>query len=190
MYDPSADLLLPLPASLREDPPDPVLLERQVVELFDDFRDRLLRYALSLGLPVHDGEEIIQEVFLALFKHLRLGKPDHNLQGWIFRVTHNLALKQRHANHKMENGREHDSLIAKRCRDTNPNPEEQIIFGQKQQTLRAILSELPERDRWCLYLRSEGLRYREIAAALDMSLGAVSNSIARSVVRLSKANGD
>ena len=73
----------------------PSPLEEEVVNLFDQFRDRLLRYALSFGLSIQDGEEIVQEVFLSLFQHLQRGKPRQNLQGWLFRVTHNLALRQR-----------------------------------------------------------------------------------------------
>src|SRR5580704_7726287 len=78
----------------------PSELELKVIELFDESRDSLLRYAISLGLSTSDGEEIIQEVFLALFRHLQLGRPASNLRGWLFRVAHNLALKRRNANYK------------------------------------------------------------------------------------------
>jgi RNA polymerase sigma-70 factor (ECF subfamily) len=47
---------------------------------------------------------------------------------------------------------------------------------------------MPEADRNCLLLRAEGLRYREIADALGMSLGAVSKSIARSFEKLNRAD--
>ena len=50
----------------------PSEIERQVMEFFEQFRDPLLRYALSFGIPVHDAEEVIQEVFLSLFRHLQL----------------------------------------------------------------------------------------------------------------------
>ena len=79
----------------------PTETECQVISLFEHFRDSLLRYALSFGLTVHDGEEITQEVFLALFRHLQLqGNPGKTYRGWIFRVAHNLALKRRYANHR------------------------------------------------------------------------------------------
>jgi RNA polymerase sigma-70 factor (ECF subfamily) len=48
---------------------------------------------------------------------------------------------------------------------------------------------LPEQDRCCLGLRAEGLRYREIAKVLGMSLGAVSVSLQRSLARLGRADG-
>jgi len=60
------------------------------MDLFEQFRNPLLRYALSFGLSVHDGEEVIQEVFIALFRHLQLQRSRKNLRGWIFRVAHNL----------------------------------------------------------------------------------------------------
>ena len=75
----------------------------EVVDFFNQFRNPLLRYVLALGLSMHDGEEVVQEVFLALFQHLRQGKPRTNLKGWVFRVAHNLALKQRTRNGR--NGR-------------------------------------------------------------------------------------
>ncbi len=67
--------------------PKPSENERVVMELFEQFRNPLLRYALSFGVPVHDAEEIIQEVFLALFRHLQSRGSTRNLRGWIFRVT-------------------------------------------------------------------------------------------------------
>ncbi|MGB0038061.1 MAG: sigma-70 family RNA polymerase sigma factor, partial [Terriglobales bacterium] len=76
--------------------------ERTVMELFEQFRDPLLRYALSFGVPAHDAEEIIQEVFLALFRHVQSGGSRKNLPGWIFRVAHNLALKRRAGNQRLQ----------------------------------------------------------------------------------------
>src|ERR1700689_1106831 len=68
--------------------------ECEVIHFFEQFRNPVLRYVISRGLSLHDGEEIIQEVFLALFRHLQLGKSRRNLRGWVFRVAHNLASKQ------------------------------------------------------------------------------------------------
>jgi RNA polymerase sigma-70 factor, ECF subfamily len=180
---------LPFPGTASADrtarPSEP---ESQVISLFDDFRDSLLRYVLSLGLSVHDGEEITQEVFLALFEHLRVGKSRHNLRGWIFRVAHNLALKQRQANQRLSRGRGSEEVRAEKRPDLAPSPEEQLLSRQRQQHLVAVLEALPERDRCCLNLRLEGLRYREIAPVLGMSLGAVSISLTRSLARLMRAN--
>ena len=65
----------------------PSPLEEEVVFLFEQFRAPVLRYVLSFRVPVYDAEELVQDVFLALFEHLRRGKSRANLQGWVFRVA-------------------------------------------------------------------------------------------------------
>lgn len=163
-------------------------LDEHVLSLFDQFRDRLLRYLLALGLPVHDGEEVVQEVFLSLFRHLQQGRPAHNLAGWLFRVAHNLGLKRRSANERFRDVMEAEGGVAAQQRDTNLNPEEGIMQHQRQQRLLAVVRALPEQDQLCLRLRAEGLRYRDIAQTLGISLGSVSNSLTRSLARLARAD--
>jgi len=167
----------------------PSEIECEVVNFFEQFRNPLLRYLLSFGIPAHDAEEITQEVFLALFRHLQLGKSRQNLRGWIFRVAHNLALKQRYANQKSHDTKASDWTTAEKQFDPSPNPEEQLSFSQRQRRLLGVLQALPEEDQCCLRLRAEGLRYREISALLGISLGAVSMSLTRSLARLMRADG-
>jgi RNA polymerase sigma-70 factor (ECF subfamily) len=164
-------------------------IEAEVIGLFDQFRGPVLRYVVSFGISMHDGEEVTQEVFLALFRHLRLSGGRQNLRGWIFRVAHNLALKQRHANHRRCEAAESDWAIAENQFDPSPNPEDEASFTQKRQRLLTVLHALPKGDQCCLRLRAEGLRYREIAEVLEISLGAVSMSLTRSLARLIRAEG-
>lgn len=159
-------------------------LADEVTALFYELRSPLLRYILSLGLSPQDSEDIVQEVFLSLFRHLRQDKSRENLRGWIFRVGHNLALKRR-----IQNGRNVEAALGDSCEwvlpDPAPNPEERILIDRQQARLRAVVYALPERDRCCLNLRAEGLQYREIAEALDISVGAVALSLSRSLAKLS-----
>jgi RNA polymerase sigma-70 factor (ECF subfamily) len=161
-------------------------LEEEVVALFDQFRDRLLRYLFSFGSALPDAEEVIQEVFLSLFQHLQLGKSREKLPGWLFRVAHNLALKRRYRAQRDSQARIEASAECLAI-DPGPNPEDQLANSQTQRRLLAVVQALPEQDRRCLVLRAEGLRYREIAEVLDMSLGAVSLSLARSLARIARA---
>jgi RNA polymerase sigma-70 factor (ECF subfamily) len=52
----------------------------------------------------------------------------------------------------------------------------------------SVLSALSQRERQCLHLRHDGLRYREIAKVLGISLGAVAKSVARAIGRLERAD--
>jgi RNA polymerase sigma-70 factor (ECF subfamily) len=167
----------------------PSEIEREVLSLFDQFRDPLLRYALSLGIQVHDAEEIVQETFLALFRHLQLGRSKKNLTGWIFRVAHNLALKVRYAKRRTGALLEYGGTMAERQIDPLPDPEQLASFAQRRVRLLALIDVLPETDQRCLILRAEGLRYREIASVLEISLGSVSISLTRTLARLARAEG-
>lgn len=161
--------------------PGPGAFEQEVIALFDALRRPVLRYLLGMGLGMQDAEEIVQEAFLALFQHLCAGRSRRNLRGWVFRVAHNLGLKRR------ARARENGELPA--LADPAPNPEMQFAHAQRSQRILAVVNALPEQDRACLDLRAEGLRYREIAQVLGMSLGAVSNSLARSMARIARVAG-
>jgi RNA polymerase sigma-70 factor (ECF subfamily) len=160
-------------------------LEREVVALFDELHHRLLRYVLSFGLTVADGEEIIQEAFLALVKHIQQGRSRRNLRGWLFRVAHNQSLKRLAGNE-----RRYDPADSAGDAEVHPdpslNPEEQATFNQRQTRLLAAMEALSPQDQCCLRLRAEGLRYREISEVLSISLGSVANSLARSLERLGR----
>ena len=182
---PSEDSELALPA---EKPRAHSESESLVIRLFDQFQGRVLSYVLACGLPFHDAEDIVQETFFSLFRHLELGRPRSNLNGWLFRVAHNLALKRRVANQKLKLTLVDESRLAEHpC--AGPSAEEKFSFSQTQQRLRAVFEALPEHDQRCLYLRAEGLKYRQIADVLGVSVGGVSLSLSRSLARIIRATG-
>jgi RNA polymerase sigma-70 factor (ECF subfamily) len=179
-------LELPLPAVL----PDAVALrsaEDEVLRLHDEASLRLLRYARAVGLNDEEAEDVVQDVFVALFRHLCLERPRHSLTGWLFRVTRNLALKQRR---RQSNAPAEllSALLLERVVDPGDTPEEQAAFGERRRRLQSVVRALDPRARQCLYLRSEGLSYRDIAGALGVSLGSVSNALARAFGRLTSAD--
>lgn len=154
----------------------------EVLRLFGELRRPVLRYLHTLGLPVSDGEDVVQEAFLALFLHLRAEKPRDNLHGWVFRVSRNLALKRLGQN-SASIGLPGEFAVA----DPSANPEQLAVRDERDRCIRAVVAALPDLDRQCLYLRAEGLRYREIAEALDISLGAVAQTLSRSLGKLARA---
>lgn len=179
--DPVLDLSLPA------DEAAPRAAE-EVLGLFDRSAASLLRFVTSLGLSASESEDVVQEVFLALFRHLRLGRSRRNLTGWLFQVAHNLALKQRKRIQRRADWA-WDDTAASACADQAPNPERLLLQHERRRRLTPVIRALPARDRRCLLLRAEGFRYRDIAAALGMSLGGVAQSLARSMTRLANADG-
>lgn len=157
-------------------------LEEQVLGLFDELREPLLRYLLSLRLQPQRSEEILQETFLKLFQHLQTSRDDANIRGWLFRVAHNLALQALR-------GRRYESaasgsfldLPVAPLEDPHPNPEQQLMLDQREARLLAALERLPELEQRCMHLRAEGLRYREIAEVLHIGVSTVADSLRRAI---------
>jgi len=168
---------------------EPSPQEAEVLALFDRHHDRLLGYMVRFHpLTIHDCEEVLQEAFLALFQHLKRGRSRENLNGWLFRVVHNLGLKRLQASRRDShnvialNGAVEEMIV-----DASLNPEDAFAQNETRLRLLAVVKALTEQDQRCLTLRAEGLRYREIADVLGMSLGAVAKSLERSLHRIAQA---
>lgn len=164
----------------------PSTAEEQMVRLFDELRVPLLRYLSAFPLTISDSEDVIQEAFLSLFQQLRKGKKHENLRGWLFRAAHHLALKKRLRSRKDAENTGAVTDVEALVIDPSLNPEDQFSFHQTQKRLLSVVHALPEQHRWCLYLRAEGLRYREIAEIVGISLGSVSLSLERSLALIAR----
>lgn len=162
-------------------------VEAGVVRLLDDCGVSLRRYLHSFALTSEETEDVFQDVLLALTRHLEQGRPETNIKGWVFRVAHNLALRQRAKTRRFLSRHVEDLAEAWQVLDVSPTPEERLAGAERRAAVQRVWRQLPDRDRRCLFLRAEGLVYREIARALNMSLGAVSNSLARSLEVLAQA---
>ena len=156
----------------------------EVLFLFDACGPNLFRYVRSLGIELASSQDIVQDVFLALFHHVLMERPRHNLKGWLFKVAHNHALKHRRKAKRRDADRVADLELAELAVDPALNPEQRLAEEQRVARLRAVMRALPERDRRCLYLRAEGLRYREISEVLGLSLGTINKLITRALARL------
>ena len=71
--------------------------------------------------------------------------------------------------------------------DPGPGPEESLAATQRRLGRLAVVRALPEQDRCCLSLRAEGLRYREIAEVVGISIGSVAASLEKSLSRLTRS---
>jgi RNA polymerase sigma-70 factor (ECF subfamily) len=187
MAKPDSTLVLPVILDIEPGVLKKADVEAEVLALFDECGAPLLRYVGAFGVNVHDTEDVVQDVFLSLFRHVQLGRPRTNLRGWLFRVAHNLALRQR-LRTKRRQTVETPQAAEPVGAAHGPNPEQRLVSLERQQRLLAVFRALPERDQRCLALRAEGFRYREIADTLDMSLGGVAKSLARSMTRMVNAD--
>src|ERR1700741_1540711 len=63
----------------------------EATTLYRELRKPLLRYLVCLGLSSDEAQDVVQDAFLILHRHLAAGGSQENLRGWLFRVAHNQA---------------------------------------------------------------------------------------------------
>ncbi len=69
---------------------------------YDQLRPSLLTYLAGLGLTLNEAEDVVHDSFIRLFDHLDTKQTDKNLRGWLFRVSHNLAMEMFRAARKIQ----------------------------------------------------------------------------------------
>ena len=158
-------------------------LQDEVAQLFEEMREGIYRYLLSLGLFPAQAQEATQEVFLRLYAALKREEPIQNRRAWLVRVAHNLGLKVR-AQQASHASFEPD--MEARLADAEMNPEQRVLERERLLRFHRAVENLSEQQRRCLHLRLEGLRYPEIAEALGISASAVGEFLRRALLRLRK----
>jgi RNA polymerase sigma-70 factor (ECF subfamily) len=156
-------------------------LQEQVTALFEEARDDVYRYLLTIGLYPPQAQEATQEVFLRLYTALRKGEDIRSPRGWIFRVAHNLGLKIRA---RQDSEIPFDPDLDARYAATAPNPEQQLAERERMLRFHRAVEGLSGQQRRCLFLRLEGLRYPEIGSAMGISPSAVGEFLRRAIERL------
>jgi RNA polymerase sigma-70 factor (ECF subfamily) len=162
----------------------PMTCEEVVTRLYEEARDEVYRYLVTLGLAPPQAQEAAQEVFLRLYVSLRKGNRIDNLRGWIFRVAHNLGIRLRGREDIMRSfGPELETQLF----DYGDNPEQALLHRERHLRFHRAVEALSGQQRNCLYLRAEGFRYREIAIILGVSDSTVGEFLRRAVARLRRA---
>jgi RNA polymerase sigma-70 factor (ECF subfamily) len=164
-------------------------LERLVTQLFEELGRPVLRYIRGF---VRDGtiaRDLTQEAFVRLCTELRAGRSVNDARAWLFRVAHNLAIDEQRRVRVRET---HESAIDPddvlfALSDPSPSAESQLLRRERHGWLRGALQQLSAQERRCLFLRAQGLRYREIADVLDIRIPTVVTFLTRAIHKLSKA---
>jgi RNA polymerase sigma-70 factor (ECF subfamily) len=158
-------------------------LRDEVGKLFEEARDDVYRYLLTLGLHPPRAQEAVQEVFLRLYTALRKGEKLENPRAWVFRVAHNLGLKIRA---RQNSEAPFDPQWGEQFAGAGGNPESELLERERMSRFHSAVEGLSEQQRRCLFLRMEGLRYPEIGSVLGISASTVGEFLRRAMERLKK----
>jgi RNA polymerase sigma-70 factor, ECF subfamily len=155
----------------------------EVTTLYRELRKPLLRYLVCLGLSRDEAQDVVQDAFLSLQRHLASDGTQENIRGWLFRVAHNQARNRQTSYHRrfsepLEG--EMDFLAS------HATPEHQVLEKEKFRRLAAGIRTLTDAERECLLLRAGGLRYREIGEVLGIATSTVGDTVERAIRKLAE----
>ena len=155
--------------------------------LFEQLRLPVFRYLLRKTRDSGQAEDITQETFLRLFRHLREDRLLDNPKAWLFAVANNLAVE---ASRNESHSKELDATTRKQIEESRSglqaDPEKLMLQRERLDRLHIAVLNLTPLQRECLHLRAEGLRYREIAGLLELSPSTVMDAVRRATLKLAR----
>ena len=157
--------------------------------LVSRYQDRLLRIAYGITLDQEDSIEVVQDVFVIVFKKIHTFRQDASLATWLRKITVNQCLNWKRkwkrrfkwSHDSLESNSGKNLLNDKNLYGANmKNHDPEILYQEKQleNNLKKAVKKLPEKLRVVFVLNSfEGLSYEQIAKTLDIKKGTVSSRL-------------
>ncbi len=146
-------------------------------EIYRYHAGMVYRVALRMMARVEDAEEVTQQVFISVHKHLKSFNGKSSLKTWLYRITVNCSLntlkaRKRHVEVAWVEGFDPE--------DTHDNVRETLTRGEIHQQITDLLEEITPDQRACILLRTqEGLSYEEIALTLGINVNTVRSRLKR-----------
>ena len=157
---------------------------RALEQLLDRYQARVLRILRFLGVPAQDREDVAQEVFVRVFRHLRGFRAGQEFGAWVYRITVNASHDYRSRRGRVTRGEAPWSETVEH-EDPGPGPAEGARQAELRKALERALESLSERERTIFVLREiEGLETREVAGALGITTITVRRHLSRARRRL------
>lgn len=141
--------------------------------VWDSFGQRLSRFINLRVSNKSDAEDLLQEVFLKIHKNLDDLEDNKKLSGWIFSITRNTITDYYRKKSSIKDIEFKDYLEL-------PDSHKKDDLKQIKYCLNSFKSSIPEKYREVIELSDfEGVKQKEIAKQLGISLPAVKSRIRR-----------
>ncbi len=155
----------------------------EATALYRELRKPLLRYLVALGLSADEAQDVAQDAFLSLHKHLAADGSQDNIRSWLFRVAHNAA-RNCQQSYTRRMGQPLDPTFD--VTSSTATPEQTLLAQERFRRLDTAVRALAAHERECLMLRAEGLCYREIGEVLGIPTSTVADTVERTIKKLAE----
>jgi len=145
--------------------------------LFKLYYPAILQFFKNRGFRLDDCLDLTQETFLGTYTSIGSFRGDAGFDTWLFKIAGNVYrkfLRHRLADKRSADEIEIDALEEPQIRSPEPSPRDDLLAEEEVTLLREAIAKMPEQMRQCLVLRVDrGLKYREIAATMKLSVETV-----------------
>ena len=161
--------------------------ERAFEELVDRYQGRLLNFVYRTISDRDRAEDLVQEVFIRVYRHIGRFDRSKKFSTWIYTIASNLAkneLRNRSRNplvlFQTIKAKFEDEARPLQFEDVHTRPDDLFRKRHLKEMVDQSVAELPAHHREVFVLRElEGKSYEEIAEELGLSIGTVKSRINR-----------
>jgi RNA polymerase sigma-70 factor (ECF subfamily) len=143
-------------------------------EIFNKYHKKVYRIAYGVVRHREEALDIVQEVFIKLFRSIKNFKGKSHFYTYLYRMVMNTAI-----DHARKTGKQFISSLDEEgsfepSDELEKGPEKILLQKELEERVKGAMEKLPAEQRAALIFRDvEGLSYQEMAEAMGCSIGTV-----------------
>ena len=156
-------------------------------QVYLSFYKRLYQFARAIVKTREPAEEIVEDVFIRIWQQREQLPSIRNLRVYLYTATKNTALNylSKKARESITEPFDHIQI---ELNGSAVNPEQILITAEMYKKIQKAVESLPPRCKMIFKLvREDGLRYKEIAEILNISVNTIDAQMAIAVKRIAAA---
>jgi RNA polymerase sigma-70 factor (family 1) len=155
--------------------------------IYSSLYRRLYQFALSIVKTREPAEEIVEDVFVRIWQQREKISAIRNLRVYLYTATKNSSLNYLSRKAKASITEPFDHIHVE-LDGSSLTPEQILITAEIHQKIQKAVEALPPRCKMIFKLvREDGLRYKEIAEILNISVNTIDVQMAIAVKRITMA---
>lgn len=155
-------------------------------DLFHLFYKPLLSFSHAFVRSHELSEEIVSDVFIRIWERRARLQEVENLKVYLYVSTRNTALKYLLSKQKQASIALDDLQVELESR--HHDPEQLLLTAELMNRVAQAINDLPPRCKMVYKLiKEDGLRYKEVAEILNISIKTIDNQLAIALRKIGKA---
>jgi len=162
-------------------------------QIYDRHKDDVFRFAFHLAGDRAEAEDLFQEVWLRVARHIPESPEPSGARPWLFKIAVNLhrdALRRKRVRRLFFLSKASEDLGGSSSRGVSADRDDPAVQAEQatlQGRIGLAVSALPEKQRRVFVLQEiEGLKQAEVAGIVGIPVGTVKSLMHRAVLGLQK----